>query len=161
MILRCPHHELKKPARPKILQMNGMSMSDFSTQQEALKCADDLIAENEKLFGHSGPDCTIPHKNPLLVRFWYVQGQGKKRTRAQIETKELSGDADVKNKKMLHDAGVFLEGLGPAVEPSSSGKVENAVFAEMSATREKLRIHKTHYTKHILYIKGKIAGLST
>ena len=82
----------------------------------------------------------------MLAKFWYVRGDGKKRSFSQCESKVLSGKADLKTKKMLHDAGVFLEGLGPAAELAGSGiQVENAVYADMCSQWEKFR-----YAEHAL-----------
>lgn len=123
--------------RPKILNMNGLNISDFASVEDALQTADEIISDNKKTFQHGGE--TVPHKNPLLAKFWYVMGTGKKRTISQSETKELAGSLDVKSRKVLHDANAFLDGLGPAVEHGGSAKIESVVFQDMCSQREKLR----------------------
>ena len=113
--------------------MNGMSLSDFDKVDEALAVADELIEQNKKEWGHSGEK--IDAKNPLLVRFWYANGEGRKRSWGQTEDKVLEGKCDVKNKKQLLDSQVFLEGLGDDTGASSSGgtsvKIENIVHGKM------------------------------
>ena len=113
--------------------MNGMSLSDFDKVDEALAVADELIEQNKKEWGHSGEK--IDAKNPLLVRFWYVNSEGRKRSWGQTDDKVLEGKCDVKNKKQLFDSQVFLEGLGDDTGASSSGgtsvKIENIVHGKM------------------------------
>ena len=115
------------------MQMNGMSLCDFDKVDEALAVADELIEQNKKEWGHSGEK--IDAKNPLLVRFWYVNGEGRKRSWGQTEDKVLDGECDVKNKKQLLDSEVFLEALGNDTGASSSGgtsvKIENIVHGKM------------------------------
>ena len=123
------------------MSLNGMSLSDFKTQAEAMKVADQLVADNKKDLGHNLPD--IPHENPLLVRVFYVFGQGKKRSSSQTEGKEFSGTTDAKTQKQLQDAQCFIEGMGLGSASSSSGgskvKIENVMFGKMTTQKESLR----------------------
>jgi hypothetical protein len=121
--------------------MNGMSLSDFDKVDEALAVADELIEQNKKEWGHSGEK--IDAKNPLLVRFWYVNGEGRKRSWGQTEDKVLDGECDVKSKKQLLDSEVFLEALGNDTGASSSGgstvKIENIVHGKMVTATNALK----------------------
>ena len=62
-------------ARPKILQLNGMEMGDFSTQAEALATADALIQMSEEAFGHTHPlPCSMPTPPaPRVLCLWQRQ----------------------------------------------------------------------------------------
>ena len=131
--------------RPSILQMNGLSLGDFESREAALATADDLIATNSAEFDHKVEPQV--NKNPLLTKYWYVKGEGTKRSFSQTESKELQGSSDVKNRKLLTDAQAFMEGLGPAGSAEEPGaQVENVAFADMKQSREKLRTHKYYIT---------------
>ena len=123
------------------MQMNGMSLSDFDKTDEALAVADELIEQNKKEWGHSGEK--IDAKNPVLVRFWYVNGECRKRSWAQSEDKVLDGQCDIKNKKQLLDSQTFLEGLGDDTGAQSSGgssvKIENVVHGKMITATNALK----------------------
>ena len=43
---------------PNILSFKGLSMSDFSSQEEAFKVADEIIAANKVEFEHDGAATT-------------------------------------------------------------------------------------------------------
>ena len=135
--------------RSKVLELNGMRLSDFSTHKEALKVADELVATNKKEMGHDQPD--IEHTNPLLTKVFYVHGQGKKRTWAQVEKKDFKAEADIKSQKQVLDASVFIEGFGAGSVASSSGgqgvKVENVVYGRMCAQKDSLRQHLQAHTQ--------------
>ena len=64
------------PTRPKVLTLNGLSLSDLKTHVEALKVADELVELNQKEMGHN---CAPQEpSNPLLVKVFYIHGEGKK-----------------------------------------------------------------------------------
>ena len=120
--------------------MNGLSLGDFPTHDEALKCADDLVAANAKEYEHKvSPQ--INASNPLLTKHWYVHGQGTKRKYTQAEEKALSGDSDLKTRKQLADSQAFMEGLGPSSSAEGQVKIENVAFTDMTQSREKCRSH--------------------
>ena len=121
--------------------LNGLSLGDFKTHTEALKCADELVVQNQQELGHQEPN--VHHDNPLLVKVFYVHGEGKKRTWRQSETKELEGSLDVKAKRQLVDNKLFLEGLGEMgdmSESSSSGvKIESMAWLHMAQAKDALK----------------------
>jgi hypothetical protein len=121
--------------RPKILQLNGMNLSDFATHKEALKTADDIIAENKSIFDHDV--APIAHDNPLLIKYWYVHSEGKRRSHAQIEAKTFSGGADVKNKKQM--VGAFIEGFGDSAAITNEVKAEFPLHNTMKKSIESVR----------------------
>ena len=47
-------------------------MSDFSSQEEAFKVADEIIAANKVEFEHNGAAKMSPPGNPLLDEFFFV-----------------------------------------------------------------------------------------
>ena len=85
-------------------------MSDFETQEEALKVADDLIAQSKEDFGFEFQ--SIPHNNPLLERHFYKASDGKVHTVGDLEKKVISGSADVKPKGALLSIGDAKEITG-------------------------------------------------
>ena len=123
------------------MALNGLNMSDFNNHKEALATADDLIAENQKDFEHK--EDPVIHTNPLLSKFFYVHGQGKKRTHSQAESKTFGGAADVKTQKQLADSKAFAEGIGIGNTGSSSSsvKVENLAYSKMVQQKDTLRSH--------------------
>ena len=124
-----------------MLQLNGMTLSDFKNHSEALKTADEIVQQNQHETGNNY--APIDHTNPLLVKVFYVHHQGKKRMHNQIETKSFHAQADVKNKKQLIDGQAFLEALGDGQaggEGSSTGvKVENSNFLHMNKSKDALK----------------------
>ena len=54
------------PAKPKVLTLNGMSLSDFKSHNEAMKVADEIVLQNQKEMGHS--NAAREHSNPILVK---------------------------------------------------------------------------------------------
>ena len=88
-----------------------MRIGDFESQEEALNTADELILQNREDFAYEGVE--IEHSNPLLQRYLYKEGHGKKKTWEQNHEKRLDGAANLSNKKKLADAKQFMEGFGP------------------------------------------------
>ena len=127
--------------RPQILQMNGLSMRDFKTHSEALKMADNLISRNMVEFEHKGEVLDPDEDNPLLIKTWYVQSHGKKRTYEQVVSKELHATADIKSAKQLASSSAFVEGMGLTADHASAPnvKIENVAFSEMVIARDYLR----------------------
>ena len=130
------------PTRPKVLTLNGLSLSDFKTHVEALKVADEIVELNKKEMGHNyAPQ---EHSNPLLVKVFYIHEEGKKMSYKQMESKVFTAEADVKNKKQLQDASSFMEGLGDGIQGgdsagSSSVKIENVSFVALNLQKESLK----------------------
>ena len=118
-----------------------MSLSDFKSHSEALKTADDLVAQNKKDLGHDHEP--VVHANPLLTKVFYIHAEGKKRSMRQEENKSLMADGEAKTKKQLTDAHAFIEGMGDGLQgsdSSSSGvKIENLVFVAMSQQKDSLK----------------------
>ena len=54
------------------MSFKGLSMSDFSSQEEAFKVADEIIAANKVEFEHDGVAKLSPSGNPLLDEFFFV-----------------------------------------------------------------------------------------
>ena len=123
------------------MALNGLNMSDFNNHKEALATADDLIAENQKDFEHK--EDPVIHTNPLLSKYFYVHGQGKKRTHSQAESKTFGGVSDVKTQKQLADSKAFAEGIGIGSTGSSSSsvKIENLAYSKMKQQKDTLRSH--------------------
>ena len=75
------------------------------------KVADDELASNQKCFEHDG--ACIPHDNPLLAKYRYIESKGLKREWEQIERKELHGTVGLKKISQLDEAKSFMECMGP------------------------------------------------
>ena len=128
------------PARPKILQLNGMTCQDFPSIAEALQAAKQLYEDNKAEYEHDEP--IQEHANQMLVKYWYVHGEGKKRSWSLSERKEFCLESDVKNKKALTETSErYMELFGG--DASSSGlvqiKAENANKVKLDAEVETLR----------------------
>ena len=125
-----------------MLTLNGMRLSDFKNHNEALKVADEIVLQNQKEMGHS--HAAQEHSNPLLVKVFYIHGEGKKRSWMQMENKIFIAEASVKNRGQLQEARGFIEGLGEGMQGhdsagSSSVKIENSTFVYISQQKEALK----------------------
>ena len=129
------------PTRPKVLTLNGMSLSDFKNHNEALKVADEIVLQNQKEMGQS--HAAQEYSNLLLVKVFYIRGEGKKRSWMQMENKIFIAEANVKSRQQLQEARGFIEGLGEGMQGSdsagsSSVKIENSTFVYMNQQKEAL-----------------------
>ena len=102
------------------MSFKGLSMSDFVSQEEAIKVADEIIAANQVEFEHRGAAKLSPCGDPLLDEFFFVQSKGKNRKWSQVERKEMNQIAAPKSKKQIQGAGIFLEGMGLTSEGATS-----------------------------------------
>ena len=121
------------------MQINGLSISDFADQKEALKTADEIIADNKAEYGHQ--EETKIHKNPLISNYFYVKSDGKKRSWEQVEQKDFSGSTDTKTQNNMQDMGVFMEGMGDLGSggPNSSVKVEFVAHSKLLQAKDSCR----------------------
>ena len=121
------------------MQINGLSISDFADQQEALKTADEIIADNKAEYGHQEEPRI--HKNPLISKYFYMTSDGKKRSWEQAEQKDFSGSADPKTKQNMQDMGAFIEGMGDLGSgcPTSSVKVEFVAHSKLLQAKDSCR----------------------
>ena len=119
--------------------MNGLQMSDFPDHEKALSAANLLIERNQQEHEHKGGMEEMPGM-PLLNKYYYIQGHGKKRTWTQSERKVLEGERDVKSKRELSDRKEFMEALGESPSKSGSGvKDENAAYTRMMKNCDALK----------------------
>ena len=99
-------------------------MSDFLSQEEAFKAADEIIAANKVEFEHDGVAKLSPSGNPLLDEFFFVKSNGKCRKWSQVERKEMNQIAAPKSKKQIQGARIFLEGMGLMSEGGNESEVK-------------------------------------
>ena len=59
------------------MSFKGLSMSDFLSQEEAFKVADEIIAANKVEFEHTGAAKMSPSGNPLLDEFFFMESKRK------------------------------------------------------------------------------------
>ena len=95
-------------------------MSDFVSQEEAMKAADEIIAANQVEFEHRGAAKLSPCGNPLLDEFFFALSKGKSRRFCQVEGKDMNQVAAPKSKKQIQAAGIFVEGMGLMSEGATS-----------------------------------------
>ena len=100
--------------------MNGMSLKDFDTRQEAMETADQLIAQSVKEFGHKY--ACISYGSELTDKYFYVLQGGRTKTWYKDESKVLKSTKNPKNAQMLADQGVFNEMLGDDAEAEKKKK---------------------------------------
>ena len=125
--------------RPAILRMNGLEMKDFPSEEKAFEAAQLLMDQNKNEYDHKG-GCEEMVGMPLLNKYYYIQGHGKKRTWSQAETKILEGERDVKSKKELADRHEFMEALGGSPSKNGGGiKDENATHTRMMKSCDSLK----------------------
>ena len=123
------------------MSFKGLSMSDFLSQEEAFKVADEIIAANKVEFEHDGVAKLSPSGNPLLDEFFFVQSKGKTRNWSQVEHKEMNQVAAPKSKKQIQAAGIFVEGMGLMSEGGNESevKIEAVGLKALREEAEKLR----------------------
>ena len=92
------------------MSFKGLSMSDFLSQEEAFKVADDIIAVNTVEFEHDGAAKPHPSGNPILDKFFFVVLKGKTRKFSQVELKEMNQAAAPQSKKQIQAAGSSWRG---------------------------------------------------
>ena len=127
--------------RPKILEMNGLSMQDFWDQGEAFDCAHDLVAQAADEYGFQQD--TVDHTNPLLVKFYYVLGEGSRRTVTNGTSKRLCAEtapAVKLGRGTLLDMQEITGGKSSLdAESVTAVKDEHPEFAQMKAAAEVLK----------------------
>ena len=92
----------------------NLPRSPFCNLQEAFlhpEVADEEIEANKKCFEHDG--ACVPHTNPLLSKFRYIESKGLKREWEQVERKELHGTTGLRKLSQLQEAKEMLECMGP------------------------------------------------
>ena len=116
-------------------------MSDFVSQEEAFKVADEIIAADKVEFEHNGAAKLSPSGNPLLDEFFFVVSKGKTRNWSQVEHKEMNQAAAPKSKKQIQAAGIFVEGMGLMSEGGNESevKIEAVGLKALREEAEKLR----------------------
>merc|ERR1712115_452641 len=117
-----------------------MTCQDFPNTGQALLAAKQLYEDNKVEFQHDEP--IIEHSNQMLTKYWYVHGEGKKRTWSMSEKKEFNLESEVKTKKALTETSErYSELFGN--DASSSGllpvKDENPNKLKLDVEVETLR----------------------
>ena len=111
--------------RPKILTLNGLSMSDFDTQEKALATADALVLQNKEEFGH--PGTSRLHENPLLSKYWYIVSGGRSHTFTRGEKERLLQNSD--DSKAIEKHFAVTDTSGDTGGGDVRIKIENASWA--------------------------------
>ena len=147
--------------RPKILQMNGLSIKDFDSVAEAMQTADDLVEQSAADYSFTKE--TINHDNPLCVKCYYIYGHGKKHTMSGTERKDISGQTDGKNKqKMLTGFGDITGGASLMDKPDQDLiKLEFPHFAKMKVAAERNKSHTWSIMGHHVIISSRGGMITT
>ena len=82
------------------MEMAGLQMWDFASQEEAFATAADLVNQSAEEYGFV-PE-TIEHENPFLVRCYYMESKGQERVVSNGTVKKIYANAAV-NKAKLAD----------------------------------------------------------
>ena len=85
--------------RPKILELNGLSMSWFKDQEEAFEHADELIRQNAKDFNFDIVAQTVDGF-PLMTKYRYFHCAGKTRTDIVRATRTATKTANPSAKQL-------------------------------------------------------------
>ena len=121
--------------RASILTLNGMSIKDFGTQQEALEVADQIIAENmvEHEAQHNLNPPKVSNVNPLLNKYFYVHDEGLKTSFTDSETKKLELQKEISKKA---EVATICDSMNEPAASSGGGvaaKEENASHKDLQA----------------------------
>ena len=124
--------------------MNGLSLRDFWSHEEALELADTIIAQSVQEHGHQY--AMISFGNPLTDKYFYIESKGRTKTWTQTYTKKLSRTSNPKSLKAIQGSGV-AEGLldgsdvpGLAIE-DDAGEVPKG-FEKLKALADVGRLHR-------------------
>lgn len=147
--------------RPKILQMNGLSIKDFDSVAEAMQTADDLVEQSAADYSFTKE--TIHHDNPLCVKCYYIYGHGKKHTMSGTERKDISGVTDGKVKhKMLTGFGDITGGASLMDKPDQDLiKLEFPHFSEMKVAAERNKSHTWSIMGHHVITSSRGGMITT
>lgn len=100
------------------------------------------IKKNQEEFDHDAAVDENPDV-PMLSKFRFVVSKGKKRAWTQVESKQLTGQAALRNVEHLRQAKDFMECLGETnTDPhaaGSDGAVVRAIEKETAATAAEYR----------------------
>lgn len=106
---------VKTISRPKILEINGMCLRDFPSQEDALKCADRLIEKSCADFEFE-MEVEEDKEMPLLSKYRYQHSSGTSHSWRQTQSKHLKGDTQLKSAKALQDSAAMMEAMGPSTQ---------------------------------------------
>ena len=115
-----------------------MKLGDFESTEEAMKIAEEIVAQNAKDYGHQGERLYHPH--PLLVRCWYVHGAGKERAWQSKDTTSITGTMEPKTKKGMEEIGAAALMLtSEPGDPTVKAKVESVAHENLKTNTGELR----------------------
>ena len=102
--------------------MNGLSLADFSSHEEALKVADQLIQQSMHEYNHDM--AVISYGNQLTDRYFYIKGQGRVKSWGKSEEKTIGkslGNVSGKQLQALGNSGACLELLAGSSSNGDAG----------------------------------------
>jgi hypothetical protein len=95
--------------RVEILGFKGMSLKDFSSHEEALKVADEIIADQRKTYDFTDVLKANPDKhsevNPLANQYWFAKSLGKTNTWTTARNRTLTMNTNLNAKHMQQAIG--------------------------------------------------------
>ena len=122
-----------------MLELNGLGMQYFQSQEEALRYADELIKQSDIEFGYVR-EVVETDGFPLLARFKYIKSDGKERSWTATETKTGEKRAAPRQKQLQdseNSVQVFL-GDDPSllvVKPETANYAPKAIEKELGQYR--------------------------
>ena len=105
------------------MEMNGLSLDYFKSQDEALQYADELIRQSESQFGFSRVAIETPGF-PLLTKFKYMKTDDKERTWTATETKTVDKRATPSLKQLQDQEKSVQAFLGDSAPSFLAVKIE-------------------------------------
>ena len=125
------------------MEMNGLSLRDFDTHEDALELADTIIAQSVQEHGHQY--AMISFGAPLIDKYFYIESKGRTKTWTQTYTKKLSRTTNPKSLKAIQGSGVaegLLDGSDlPGATEDDAGEVPKA-FKKLKALADVGRLHR-------------------
>ena len=127
------------------MELNGLSMSLFATQQEAFDTADELVRLCEEEFNFKSPVIEVPG-HPLLTRRAYIYTEGRERTWSTSDTKKAEQNAKVAPKALADETKCPIAFFG-APSASSGEEVAVSLLKTEKAPQELIDLRKLNVAK--------------
>ena len=127
-----------------ILKEFGRGLNDFPNVEEALAAVRHLCAVNQAEFGYEPKAEAIDEKFPEYSKFWYRLSLGKEEKNTSSCVKNLHQQSDVKTLSQLHQAKIFMEGMGFNEEndkgDDTSVTIESVLYTELKQKVELMKL---------------------
>jgi hypothetical protein len=120
----------------QILKMNQFDPKDYDPEKQAA-ILQAIITESEEKYDYKSETKEHPSKIPDMVKYWYVHGEGIRRSRSSASTTEISGNTEISPKQDLCKIAV------------ADCKPKNPDYDEVKFMLKQLGCAKTALDKHV------------